>query len=107
MRLEPQLSRTGSVLPLLACCLIGLCAFVALAIDLGMLAVSRTQAQNAADVSALLGARTLNNKPTSTNSNLVPAVAQAKTAATSNPHLSTNYTTTDISKVEVGQYLYS
>src|SRR5207253_6402113 len=33
-------------------------------------------------------------------------VAQAKTAATSNPHLSKNYAAADISKVDVGQYLY-
>lgn len=106
MRFESRRSRPGTVLPLLACCIIGLCAFVALAIDLGLLAVSRTQAQNAADVAALSGARTLNNKPASTNSNLAAAVTQAKTAATSNPHLSKNYATADISKVEVGQYLY-
>src|SRR4051794_19060002 len=106
MRREPQRSRPGTVLPILACCLIGLCAFVALAIDLGMLAVSRTQAQNAADVAALAGARTLNNKPTTTNNNLAAAVAQAKSVATSNPHLGTNYATADVSKVEVGQYAY-
>src|SRR5947208_12816529 len=98
MHREPQRPRPGTVLPLLACCLIGLCAFVALAIDLGLLAVSRTQAQNAADVSALAGARTLNNKPTSTNSNVAAAVQQARTAATSNPHLGKNYTNTDVSK---------
>ena len=48
--LKPK--RSGSVLPTLSVCLISLFGFVALAVDLGMLAVSRTQCQNAADVAA-------------------------------------------------------
>ena len=47
--------RNGSMLPLLAVSIISLFAFVALAVDLGMLAVSRTQCQNAADAAALTG----------------------------------------------------
>ncbi len=92
---------------MLAMCLIGLCSFVALAIDLGLLAVSRTQAQNAADVAALVGARTLNNKPTSTNSNLYQAVQLARQSATGNPHMGVKYNNADINKIEVGQYLYN
>ncbi|MGL4550338.1 MAG: pilus assembly protein TadG-related protein, partial [Gemmataceae bacterium] len=49
--------RTGSILPLLALTIVGLLTLVALAIDLGMLAVARTQCQSAADTAALSGAR--------------------------------------------------
>ena len=66
------------MLPLLAVSVISLFAFVALAVDLGMLAVSRTQCQNSADASALTGCRTLNNKPGAVNSNLAPAVTLSR-----------------------------
>lgn len=60
MRIRQQrAARRGAVLPLVAVCLIGLLGLVALAIDIGMIAVARTQAQNAADASALAGARTI------------------------------------------------
>lgn len=97
--------RGGSILPLLGICLIGLFGFVALAVDLGMLAVSRTQSQNAADVAALVGTRTLNNKTGVAFSNLPAAVAVANGSATSNPHLSENITSAQVSKIEAGQYL--
>jgi hypothetical protein len=106
MRVAVRRPRRGSVLPLLGVCLIGLFAFAALAIDLGMLAVSRTQAQNAADVSALAATRKLNNAPGSVNNNLTNAVATAKTVATSNWDRSVNFQNTDIAEIDVGQYLY-
>ena len=99
-------TRPGTALPLVGVCLIGLIAFVGLAVDLGMLAVARTQAQNAADVAALTGTRTLNNKPTAVRNDLAAAVANAKAAATSNPHLSGTFTAAEVSKIEAGQYLY-
>jgi hypothetical protein len=40
------------------------------------------------------------------NSNLADAVATARGAATDNDHLSTKFTAAQVSKVEVGQYLY-
>jgi len=106
-RLYRRPLRRGSLLPLLAVSVISLFAFVALAVDLGMLAVSRTQCQNSADASALTGCRTLNNNPGVMNSNLTQAVANAKTTATSNYFLSTNFTSSQIQKIEVGQYLYN
>jgi Flp pilus assembly protein TadG len=99
-------ARRGTMIPLMAICAIGLFAFVALAVDLGMLAVSRTQCQNAADAAALSGCRALNNKPTSANNNLPQAVATAKATATANVHLSANFTDSQVQKVEAGQYLY-
>ena len=100
-------ARRGTILPMLAMCLVALFGFVALAVDLGMLAVSRTQCQNAADVAALTGCRQLNNKPGATNSNLAQAVATARSSILNNPHLSTNFTTAQIQRIEVGQYLYN
>ena len=55
--------RRGTVLPMLACSIVVLMGFVALAIDLGMLSIARVQAQNAADVCALTTLRTLNGNP--------------------------------------------
>jgi hypothetical protein len=95
------------MLPLLAVSLISLFAFVALAVDLGMLAVSRTHCQNAADASALTACRTLNNQPGVPNNNLAQAVANAKTTITSNYWLSTQFTSAQIQKIEAGQYLYN
>lgn len=105
MRIE-QSARRGTVLPMLALCLIGLFSFTALAVDLGMLAVSRTECQNAADVAALMGCRTLNNKPGSTNNDLSQAVSNAKAVITGNVHMSTAFSNGQIQKLEVGQYLY-
>lgn len=98
--------RRGTVLPLLAACLIGLFSFVALAVDLGMVAVARTDAQNAADISALAGARTLNNKPGVTDSNRTAAIAQAKAAVTVNYNVGFAYNNNQIQSVTAGQYSY-
>lgn len=98
--------RHGTILPLLAICMIGLFGFIGLAVDLGLLAVSRTQSQNAADTAALSACRILDKKPTSVNSNLPAAVAAGKDRATSNRYMSQNFATAQISKIEAGQYLY-
>jgi hypothetical protein len=92
---------------MLCLCMMGLFGFVALAVDLGMLAVSRTQSQNGADVAALVGTRTLNNRDGTAYSNLPAAIAALKTAATNNPHLSTNFTAGQITKIEANQYMYN
>ena len=101
-----QPRRDGSMLPLMAVSAISLFAFVALAVDIGMLAVSRTQCQNAADAAALVGCRTLNNKPGAVNNDLTAAVANAKSTTTGNVHLSRNFTAAQIQKIESGQYQY-
>ena len=66
--------RAGAVLPLVTVCLVGLMAFIALAIDIGMMALARTQSQSAADIAALAGARTLNGQ---TGNNVTNAVADS------------------------------
>jgi Flp pilus assembly protein TadG len=70
-------SRRGTVLPMLAVTLVALISFVALAIDVGMIAIAKAQAQNAADLAALTAARTLNGDATANyNQNLATTNAQ-------------------------------
>lgn len=95
--------RPGAVLPLVTVCLVGLMAFVALAIDVGMMAVARTQAQSAADIAALAGARTLNGQ---TGNNKTNAEAEAVDAATSNYILSSQITAAQTTLVQSGVYKY-
>lgn len=66
IRSNARLQRRGNIVSLLALSLVALLGFLALAIDVGMLAIAKTQAQNNADLAALTAARTLNG--TSTNS---------------------------------------
>jgi len=51
---------------LLALTIVALLAFLGLAIDVGMLAIAKTQAQNAADLAALTAARTLTGNSSNT-----------------------------------------
>src|SRR5262245_23821807 len=98
--------RAGAVLPLVTVCLVGLIAFVALAIGIGMMAVARTQAQSAADVAALAGARTLDG---SVGNNKTNAEAEAKEAAKSNYILATKITDAKIAAgfPKTGVYKYN
>src|ERR1700733_12851809 len=89
---RPERSR-GAILPLAAISIIGLCAFLALSIDLGLLAVARAQVQDAADAAAIAGARSLNG---STGSNLANSTASAITQATLNTILGTNITAAEV-----------
>jgi Flp pilus assembly protein TadG len=91
---------------MLGVCLIALFGFVALAVDLGMLAVSRTQCQNAVDAAALVGARNLNNRDGTTDTNRAAAIAAARAAAKANPRLSNYVSDADIATVVAGQYRY-
>jgi hypothetical protein len=84
MRLQPQrLKRRGSVLPLVAMCLIALMGMVALAIDIGVIAIARNQCQNAADASSMAGARTITGNSTG-NYNVDQVPTNAINAATAN-----------------------
>src|SRR5262249_60862523 len=79
-RRTPTLRRGGSILPLVAVSLIALCGFVALAVDVGMIVVARTQAQTAADAAAMAGARSLDGTP-SGNTDQATTNAQHTAAA--------------------------
>lgn len=86
MRQRPNTRRPGTIAPLLAILVVSLFSFVALAIDLGMLNIARTHAQNAADAAALAGARKLNNKPSAVENDKTDAATAAGDAVTANKY---------------------
>jgi len=96
--------RPGSILPLVALCLVGLVGFTALAIDAGMLMVSRTQCQLAADAGAMAGARTLNGN-VAANNNYSNAGPNTVTAATSCKVFSQLVQASNVS-YSIGYYTY-
>ena len=96
--------RNGSVLPLVVVSLTALMGFVALALDLGLMAIARNQCQNAADAAAMAGARTLNGDAAS-NNNKIAAAANAQTAAVANSVLAQAVQPSQV-VVAVGKYYY-
>src|SRR5580700_8183813 len=74
-------TRHGVIVPYVALSLVALLGFLALAIDLGMVMVAKTQAQNAADAAAFAGARSLTG---GVNANVTQANANGQTAAAAN-----------------------
>src|SRR5262245_43435609 len=105
MRSSLHRSRRGAVLPLVVICLVALIGMLALAIDIGMIAVARSQCQNAADASAMAGARTISgNKDNNYNFDAIPG--NAVRAASYNKVLSVPVKT-DPSKIKtVNAYTY-
>lgn len=103
-RITSNRRRRGTVLPVVTVCLVGLVGFIALAIDVGMMAVARTQCQNAADIAALAGARALDGK--NTNNNLDAAIVTAKGAAKANKVLNQDVTDGQITTARGGVYRY-
>jgi Flp pilus assembly protein TadG len=98
------IQRRGSIVPLAAVSLIALMGMIALGVDLGMLAVARTQCQNAADLAALAGTRLLNGN--TADNNRPAAQAFAVTAATSNSVLSVPVASNQVT-VTTGVYRYN
>ena len=94
--------RRGSILPLAAVGLVALCGFVALAVDVGMVAIAKDQCQNAADVAAVAGARTIDG---SASSNLTAATTNAQNAATANAVLSSPVLAAEVT-IQHGSYHY-
>ncbi len=99
--------RPGTILPLLALTVIGLFTFLALAIDLGMLAVARTECQNAADAAALTATRTLDNKPTSSDSNKGDADTFGRDVVVKNVLFASNFQGANVQNVRFGTYDYN
>ena len=107
--------RRGSILPIVAVSLVVLFGFVALAVDVGVMAMARTQAQNAADTAAVAGARTLNGtRPagvaerapiTTADNNYANAGPEAQTAAGTNTILG-QAVAAGMVQVQIGKYLY-
>src|SRR5262245_28786154 len=104
MRSRTPHQRRGSILPFMAIALVAIAGCVALAIDLGMIMLARTQCQSAADAAALAGARMLNGDVTS-DYNRNAAGPAAVTAATTCSVLSKPIKAKDIT-VTVGSYRF-
>jgi hypothetical protein len=94
----------------MALTMVGLLTFLALAIDLGMLAIAKTQSQNAADLAALTAARTLNGNSTSVNNsgayNNSTATANAQTVLAYNNILGASIQSSQLT-LTYGSYDYS
>ena len=98
--------RRGSVLPIVALLLPMLCTMTALALDLGLMAISRTNCQSAADSAALVATRTLDNKPLSTNSNQAAALAAANLVVAENNLKANAAAAANTTTVQFGLYKY-
>ena len=72
-----QAVRRGTVVPYLALTIVALVGFLGLALDIGMVAIAKAQAQNAADLAVLTAMRTVNGDPTD-NYNQTAATANAQ-----------------------------
>jgi hypothetical protein len=101
MTRHTQAGRPGSIIPLVAISLIALIGMTALAVDIGLISVSRTQAQASADVGALAGARALTGDD-ATQNNVANAIVIAKNSAISstttdgNPVVNIKMTTSQV-----------
>ena len=94
--------RRGSVAPMIAASFVAICGFVALAIDVGRIAVARLECQSAADVAAMAGARTLNGI---IPQDLDSATANARGAAAQHKVMGQPIVESDL-VVEHGTYRY-
>lgn len=92
----------GMVLVIVAASLVSLVSLMALAIDLGMIAVAKVHCQAAADAAAIAGARALDG---TSGANLSDATFAAAAVATANQVLSTNIRAFEVA-VRHGAYHY-
>ena len=97
--------RRGTVLPLVALTIVAQLSFLALAIDLGMVAISKTQAQQAADLAALTAARSLNGSAAS-NYNQSAATTNAQNLLSYNRVLGQQIQASQL-QLTYGSYDYS
>src|SRR5260221_3076069 len=97
--------RKGSILPLVAISMVALLGFVALAIDVGLLMVSRTQCQHAADCAAMAGEGMLNGD-VANNNNYAAAGPKIIEAATTCQVLAKPVQAGKVN-YEIGYYTYS
>ena len=97
--------RPGAILPLVALAMIALVSMVALAIDLGVMALARNQCQNAADLAAMAAVRQLNGD-VSNNNNYNAAGPEAQNAAAANSVLNTAVDPARVTTA-IGYYAYN
>ncbi len=93
------------MLVLIVVSMIPIAAFMAFAIDVGMLTVAQTQLRDAADATALAGCRALNGN-TATNNNYAGVAPAAQTALTANDILGNPLQTSQLT-LNIGQYAYN
>ena len=104
---SPRRTRRGVALVVLAVCLLVLLAFLALAIDLGMLALAQTQISDAADAAALAATRALNGDTTSSaDNNYAAATPAAQAVVSANKVLGTVLTSSQVN-LKIGCYTYN
>ncbi len=112
LRSNSTATRPGSILPMLAVCLVAVFSFVALAIDLGMLMIARTESQNAADAAALSATRVLDNRypantdPADYDNRRADADTRAREVVVDNIFLNAKFTPDRVNRVRVGLYDY-
>ena len=108
MRIQKGQAQQGSILPLLVIGLVALLGFVALAVDVGMMALANTQCQVAADSAALTGVRTLNGDTSNANNmnNSTTATTNATTAASTCTILSQAIQSSQVT-ILLGLYTYN
>ncbi|HVA44849.1 MAG TPA: Tad domain-containing protein [Pirellulales bacterium] len=99
--------RRGNALVLMVLFLVPLMAFLALSIDVGLLAIARTQSQDATDLAALAGVRTLNGSTANgANNNYAAAAPAAQKAATANNVLWSPLKSSQVA-INIGRYAYN
>lgn len=103
-------SRRGFVVPMVALWIVVMFCFVALAVDIGLMALARSQAQNTADAAAIGGARALDGSTTAGDPNNFDGVdTSGRLAAGKNKILGSTVATSGGSNqvtLEVGSYNY-
>ena len=103
MRIQARTSgRRGAVLIYITISLVALLGFIALAVDLGVVMVAKSQIQNAADAAAFAGARTLTG---GANSNITQATTNGQNVAAANVIMGKSISTTNVA-MTFGAYHY-
>lgn len=95
--------RRGAILVLLTLSLVVICGFTALAIDIGIVAVARSQCQNAADAGAMAGSRTFNGSSTSNYASAEPNIR----LATNSNYVLGQAITDSMVLIRLGTYSYN
>jgi len=107
MKVRPTTDvRPGTIVPFLAVTVVVLFAFVALAVDLGVLAVARTECQAGADTAALAGCRILNARPTTVDNDRPAALQKAHDVLLENILYNHNFTDSHVVSIKAGVYYY-
>lgn len=96
--------RRGAVIPFVAICLIALLGMIALAVDLGLVAIARAQCQTAADVGATAGVRVLNGY-LSQNNNYNAVTPVVLSAVGENSILGSRIQANQV-RIDIGSYVY-